>query len=238
MELPEGFGREAAVLPVAFAHHSQRGGLHPPDGVCAVSGGDGESLRAVDAHEPVGFAPRFGGKIEVVILASIFEVAQTISDSLVGKRAYPEANERGGASDVMVEVSEDKLTLASGIGRHDNLFAFVEQGSDNLYLCRHAAVGLVALLRLYLPWNEREGFGDDGQVVTDKFAHAVSIGHGELHEVSERPCHGIAASLEISFLSLCRAHDAGNLTCHGWLFLSQVNYYPKPLFLSVCISAI
>ena len=63
--------------------------------------------RQVDAHEPVGFAPRFGGKIEVVILASIFEVAQTISDSLVGKRAYPEANERGGASDVMVEVSEE-----------------------------------------------------------------------------------------------------------------------------------
>ena len=53
MELPEGFGREAAVLPVACAHHRQRGCLHPPDGVSAVSGGDGECLRAVDAHEPV-----------------------------------------------------------------------------------------------------------------------------------------------------------------------------------------
>ena len=32
-------------------------------------------LRAVDAHEPVRFAPRFGGKIEVVVFAARFKVA-------------------------------------------------------------------------------------------------------------------------------------------------------------------
>ena len=90
----------------------------------------------------------------------------------------------------------------------------------------------------FLTGNEREGSGDDGQVTTDETTYAVAVGHGKLDEVSECPCHGIAASLEISFLSFCRAHDAGDFTCHGWLFLSQVNYYPKPLFLSVCISAI
>ena len=111
MELPEGFGRETAVLPVAFTHHRQRGCLHPSDGIRAVSGGDGECLRAVDAHEPVRFAPRFGGKIEVVVFAARFKVAQSLADSLVGKRAYPEADERGGASGVMVEVAENKLTL-------------------------------------------------------------------------------------------------------------------------------
>ena len=134
MELPERFHLETAVLPVACAHHRQRGGLHPSDGVCAVSGGDGECLRAVDAHEPVGFAPRFGGEIEVVILAPCFEVAQSLTDSLVGKRAYPEANERGSASDVMVEVAEDKFALAPGIGRYNNLFAAVEQAGYGLYL--------------------------------------------------------------------------------------------------------
>ena len=121
----------------------------------------------------------------------------------------------------MVEVSEDKLTLTPCIGRHDDLFAPVEQGGDNLYLRRHTAVRLVTLLRLGLAGDEREGVGDDGQVVTDEAAYAVAVGHGKLHEVSERPCHGVAASLEISFLSLCRAHDTGDLTCHRRLFCND-----------------
>ena len=213
MELPEGFWSETAVFPVTFAHHSQCGGLHTSDGVCAVSGGDGECLRAVDAHEPVRFAPCFGGKKEVVILASVFEVTQSFTDGLVGKRTYPEADERGGTSDIVVEVSEDKLSFAPGIGRHDDLLASVEKAGDDLDLRRHAAVGLVALLRLGLTGDDREGFGDDGQVVTDKAAYAVAVGHGELDKMPECPCHGIAASLEITFLSLCRAHDAGDFTC-------------------------
>jgi len=75
MQLPEGFGDETAVFPVAFAHHRQCGCLHPPDGVRATSGGDGESLCAVDSHEPVGFAPRFGGEVEVVVPAALLKVA-------------------------------------------------------------------------------------------------------------------------------------------------------------------
>ena len=121
----------------------------------------------------------------------------------------------------MVEVSEDKLTFASCIGRHDDLFAILEKTADDFYLRHHAAVRLVAFLRLFLTGNEREGSGDDGQVVADEAAYAVAVGHGKLDEVSERPCHGVAASLEISFLSLCRAHDAGDLTCHGWLFCND-----------------
>ena len=116
----------------------------PAHGIRAVSGGDGECLRAVDAHKPVGFAPCFGGKIEVVILAPFFEVAQSFADSLVGKRAYPKAHERRGTSGVMVEISEDKLTFASCIGRHDDLFAILEKTADDFYLRHHAAVGLVA----------------------------------------------------------------------------------------------
>ena len=60
--------------------------------------------------------------------------------------------------------------------------------------------------------DERECVGNNREVVTDKSAHAVAVGHGKLNEVSECPCHGITASLEISFLSLCRAHDAGGIS--------------------------
>ena len=84
-------------------------------------------------------------------------------------------------------------------------FKTTEKYEDNH--CHYAAVGFVALLSLYLTGYEREGVGDDGQVVTDKAAYAVTVGHGKLDEVPECPCHGVAASLERSFLSLCRAHD-------------------------------
>ena len=87
-------------------------------------------LRAVDAHEPVGFASRFGGEVEVVVFAAVFEVAQSLADSLVGERADPQAHERSGATRIVVEVAEDKLSLASGIGRHDDMFACVEQSFD------------------------------------------------------------------------------------------------------------
>ena len=186
-----------------------------------MSGSDGECLRAVDAYKPVGFAPGFGGKIEVVILAARFKVAQSLTDSLIGKRAYPEAHEGSSAADVVVEIAEDKFSLTSCIGSHDNLVTLVEQAGDGLYLSHHTAVGLVAFLRLDLTGDECEGVGDDGEVITDKAAYAVAVGHGKLDKVSECPCHGIAASLEISFLSLCRAYDAGNLTCHGWLFCND-----------------
>ena len=214
MQLPEGFGRETAVLPVAFAYHRQCGCLHPSDGVRATSGGNGECPRAVNTHEPVGFAPRFGGEVEVIVPAAVLKVAQPLADSLVGKRAYPQAHERSGATRIVVEVTEDKLSLATGIGGDDDLFTLAEQGGDDLYLRHDPAVGLVALVRLYLTGNERESFGDDGQVVADEAAYAVVIGHGKLDEMSERPCHGVAASLEISFLSLCRPHDTGDFTCH------------------------
>lgn len=91
-----------------------------------MSGGDGECLRAVDAHKTVGFAPRFGGKVEVFVFVARFEVAQFLADSLICGRAYPEAHERRGASGVMVEVAEDKLSFAPRVGRHDDMFAFLE----------------------------------------------------------------------------------------------------------------
>ena len=121
----------------------------------------------------------------------------------------------------MVEIAEDKFTFAPGIGRHDDLFACIEQPFDDFDLRHHATVGLVSLLRPDLTGDEREGVGDNREVVTDEAAHAVAVGHGKLDEVSECPCHGIAASLEITFLSLCRAHDAGDFSCHGGLFCND-----------------
>ena len=82
-----------------------------------------------------------------VVFAAVFEFPQSLTDSFVGERDDPQAHERRGATRIVLEVAEDKLSRASGIGRHDDMFACVEQSFDDFYLRHHAAVGLVALLR-------------------------------------------------------------------------------------------
>ncbi|WP_374693438.1 hypothetical protein [Bacteroides caccae] len=95
-------------------------------------------------------APRLGGEVEVcqMLLPRLRVSAVPRGLSFVGGRADPQAHERGGATRYSeVEVAEDKLSLASGIGRHDDMFACVEQSFDDFYLRHHAAVGLVTFLR-------------------------------------------------------------------------------------------
>ena len=41
-----------------------------------------------------GFAPRFGGEVEVVVFAAVFEFPQSLTDSFVGESADPQAHER------------------------------------------------------------------------------------------------------------------------------------------------
>ena len=217
MHLPEGFGRKAFVLPVAGAHHGQRGCLHTSEGVGAPACGDGHGLRGVDAYQPVGLTACLGGMVEAVVAAALFEVAQPLADGLVGEGADPEAYEGRAAVQVAVEVAEDEFALASGIGGHYNLFALAEEPAHDAYLRDDAGFGLVALLRLGVTGLQGEGVGQDGQVLTGEAVDAVPFGHGELHEVPVGPGDGIAVAGKITFFSLARAHDAGYLTCHGGL---------------------
>ena len=217
MHLPKGFGCEALVLPVAGAHHGQRGCLHTSEGVGAPACGDGHGLRGVDAYQPVGLTACLGGMVEAVVAAALFEVAQPLADGLVGEGADPEAYEGRAAVQVAVEVAEDEFALASGIGGHYNLFALAEEPAHDAYLRDDAGFGLVALLRLGVTGLQGEGVGQDGQVLTGEAVDAVPFGHGELHEVPVGPGDGIAVAGKITFFSLARAHDAGYLTCHGGL---------------------
>ena len=44
-------------------------------------------------------------------IAAVFEFPQSLTDSFVGERADPQAHERSGATRIVVEVAEDKLSL-------------------------------------------------------------------------------------------------------------------------------
>ena len=225
MELPEGFGRKASVLPIAGADHRQRGCLYATDGVGAPTGGKAERLRAVDAHEPVGFAAGTGGKVEVVVVCSITQVIESLADGLVGQRADPQAVERRVAVDVLVEIAEDEFALSSGIGRHDDAFALFKEPPDDVDLFEHTAVRSVTFLRLFCSGDKLERIGDDRQGVAVKAFYAVGFGQGELHEVSERPRHGIAVAREITFLPFAGVHHAGYLAGDARLFCNDCLHF-------------
>ena len=221
MRLPKGFGLKTPVLPEAFADHRQRGGLHPSERIRAASGGHRDGLRGVDAHQPVGFAAGFGRVIEVVVLAAAFEPFQPLADGGVRQRADPEAVERRGAADVLVQVAEDQLALAPRIRRHDDTLALAEQAGDDLDLRLRVAVGLVALPVLDLTGDQFEHRRDDGQVVGVEALDAVAVRQGGLHEVAERPCHVITVSGQIAGLPSGGLHDAGDLPRHARFFCND-----------------
>ena len=155
--------------------------------------------------------------VEAVVAVALFEVAQPLADGLVGEGADPEANEGRAAVQVAVEVAENKLTLASSIGGHYNLFALAKEPAHDAYLRNYAGFGLVTLLRLGVTGLQGEGVGQDGQVLTGETVDAVAFWHGELNQVPISPGDGISVAGKITFFSLGRAHDAGYLTCHGGL---------------------
>ena len=218
MYLPVVFRGEAFVFPKALADHRQGRGLYPADGVHSFSGGDGGGLRGVDAHQPVGFAPCFGGKVEVVVPVPVRQFLQSLADRLVGQRADPKAVERGGAAEIGVQVAEDKFSLAPGIGRHDDTLALSEQLADGFDLGYDILVGFVAVLVPDLSGDKDERLRDDGQMGTSESFDAVCFRHGGLHQVAECPCHGIAVAKEVTGLLSGRTDNAGDFPRYGGLF--------------------
>ena len=175
MKLVYRFGMETPVLPKTLADHRQRGCLHPSDGIRAAPGGYRQCLRAVDAHQPVGFAAGFGGKVEAVVLVSVLQLFQSLADGGVGQRAYPQPLERQGAAYVGIQVAEYQFAFTGTVGRHDDTLALVPQFCYHLDLLHRCNVSLAVLVCLHLTGYEFKPFGDDGQAVAPKTLDTVPV---------------------------------------------------------------
>ena len=84
-------------------------------------------MGSIDADEPVGFAACLGTAVEVVIFSAVFQVVHALTDRLVGKAADPKTGEGLGTTEVMVDVAEDQLAFAPGIGGYDDALGLVKQ---------------------------------------------------------------------------------------------------------------
>ena len=82
-ELIIGRRLEGLVFQIAGADDGQRRCLDTSQRPHAAAGGDGESLRGVDADDPIGLAAGFGREVEGIVLLTRPEVLQSLADGFV-----------------------------------------------------------------------------------------------------------------------------------------------------------
>ena len=89
---------------------------------------------ALIPHQPVSFASCLGRMIEIVVTVSRFEIGKSLTDSFVRERTYPKAVKRLSASQMLIDITENKFTLPSCISSDDDTVCLVKAGTYHLEL--------------------------------------------------------------------------------------------------------
>ena len=101
---------------------------------------DGVIPRRVQADDPVGLAAASGRGVECVVVGERPQAAEGVADRRLGERAEPEPPRRlARAADQLLDVAEDQLALAAGIGGADQLVGGAEQAPDDRELLARPA---------------------------------------------------------------------------------------------------
>ena len=224
MQLVYRFRCKASVLPVPLADHTQRGCLYASYRIRAPSGGYGQCLRAVDAHQPVRLAACLCRQIQVVIFMPVLQFLQSLADGGVRKRAYPQAAEGQRTARIGIQVSEYQFPFACAVRCHYYAVALVPQFRYHLYLFHRCRVRLVALVRLYLAGYQHELLRYHRQAVPAESLEAVALRQGRLYQMPQCPCHMVAVSCIKSFFLSCCSGDACYLTRHARFFCQYGNH--------------
>ncbi|ERI89121.1 hypothetical protein HMPREF1981_00056 [Bacteroides pyogenes F0041] len=139
MDFPKRYGPEIPVLDIAAANHRQSRCLYSTQGVSA-STGDGEGAAGIDTDKPVGFTASLAREIKAVVLPAVSRTGQSLTDSLIGEGADPQAVERFAAIQISIDQAEDQLAFASGVGGDDDAIAPVETLADDTELLQGGRV--------------------------------------------------------------------------------------------------
>jgi DNA topoisomerase IA len=82
-----------------------------------------------------------------------FGVVDTDSGNILKFTSANRWADKGTATEIRIEVSENQLSLTSGIGCYDNALTAVKQLADYLDLGKHTCIRFVAVLCLDLLYN-------------------------------------------------------------------------------------
>lgn len=105
---------------LALHDHCERRRLHAASGKLRVVA-TGEGAGGVEADDPVGFAARLGGAVEVVVFRRRLEMGEALADGLVGLAGDPEPAHRLFDVRFFNDPARDELAFAASVGGDDDL---------------------------------------------------------------------------------------------------------------------
>ena len=198
---------EGADLGLPLDNQGQRWGHHTPDVQSAVVQ-HAEKPGGIDPHQPVGFGPAQGGRIQPVIVAARFEGRKALPDGGILHAGNPQPEHGFLAAGQIIDGAEDGLSLAPGIagvhhlGHIGPLHQFFQQVKLFFLIGGHR---ILPFLR------------QDRQVLIAPLGIVRVVGGGirKLRQVAETPAHQIPAAFQIAVLSVYGPQHRGNALCNG-----------------------
>ena len=195
---------------LALHDHCERRRLHAASGKLRVVA-TGEGAGGVEANDPVGFAARLGGAVEVVVFCRWLEMGEALADGLVGLAGDPETAHRLFDVRFFNDPARDELAFAAGVGGDDdlaNVGAFHQAGN-----CAELLAGLRDDDEVHVLWQDRQRVHAPGFVF-----FAVMLRIGQRDKMAQCPGDDVFLIFKITVVFSADAQHAGELAANGWFF--------------------
>ena len=203
-------GDEIADGQFALHQHGERGSLHAADReILAI--GERVGAREIHADQPIGAAAAAGGVGERIVLGGRAEGVEAFADGVGRERRDPEAADGLGALRGFVDVAEDQLAFAAGVGGADDArdFGRVENALD----------GFELVLGLFVD-HQRPLAGQHGKRVAPPLPPLGIdlVRLGERGQVADRPGDHVAVAVQVAIAFGAGAEHARDVARHRRLF--------------------
>ena len=208
-----GLRAELPDLLLAGGDHSQSRRLNAAAGELRIVLA-GQSPGGVDADDPVGFCPRDGCMVQVLIIPARAEMGESLADRLVCHGRDPESLDGLFIPCLVQDPAGDKFSFAPGVSGDDDVGHILPK--DLLFYS-------MILLRCLPDDDKLPVFREHGKGVhaPGLVLFSVFLGIGKRHQVPESPGDDIVLSFHINICFLSAAEDAGDIARHRRLFCNH-----------------
>ena len=215
LDPPVGLGYVREHLEFAVHQHGERGGLDAPrrPGGLLLAGLQalGERAGGVHPDQPVRAGAAARGVGETLELVPGPQVVEALPDRAVGHGSQPQAQDRLIALQIVDDLAEDQLALATGVAGVDDAIHVLalQESADGPDALTLALLGLVA-----------EGLGQDRQDFQRPGLELLIhlLGGQQFEEVPDREGDHVVVVLKIAVVVREPVEDLGDVPGHARLF--------------------